>query len=1123
MSVAVLFVQRILARASSPLKTRPRSLPDPRRTSAWLFLFSLGALLLGAGPLDADERIRFRTYDIADGLSGEPVLSVLQDHLGYLWVGSFGGLDRFDGYRFESFTPAADRPGSLPGKEVAALLEDHMGRLWVGTDQGPALFDRAHRSFRLLRIDSERSDSDGDGLQVNVFFQDRDKVLWIGTEDGIFRLPLSASEPRQDQIRQGFEGLLPGSPELPDPRVYGIAQDRDGNIWIGGRGGLSRLARQAGRPRLDHFRYAADDPESLHDDEVYALELDRDGDLWIGTWGGGGLGRLPADQLSDSEPRFQRFTYPAGDPRGVPGEVVKTLFQDRDGTLWMGTQTKGLCRLTEAERVRPEPHIFCLTHDPLDSTSVPRSTFFDLTQDDQGTIWAAAYHGLGHHVPQTAAVALIHPQPEPGASPGSINVGSLAESPDGTVWVSTREGLERVRLQPEDGSLQVERFLPDERNPDSLSAPWIFHLETDRQGRLWVGTVLGGLQRLISDPQETPPRFRTYGAESGLTIRSIFSIYQDRRQRLWAGSYNGLFFSDLKSDGEPAGFQLWKPESSQESLSSGLVYTLVDDDQGRLWVGTDKGLDRISADRSTVENDLIEPGMIAHQLLAADDGMIWLTGTAGLLQIDPSTDQVRRWGKAEGLDGDLLSLSFDSLGRVWVGAKRRLYRLDPRTNELRGFGSRDGFLNLPFREQALLGASDGHFYLGGTNGLAVFRPEALRQDPLLVPVVLRGLQLASGPVEVAPGGLLPRSIESLDTLVLPPGEPLFSIDFAALTFHRQDAIRYAYRLRGYSDEWIESGSEARRATFTNLSPGDYTFEVRARTDVGDWGIQPARLKIGVEPRWYETSAALAGALLLGLGLPAFWVRLRFRRLEKRRRELQDLVDRWQIERDERRRWQDLTVTAARLGQEARRPLEGVRRLARDLASSDALHGEARDTAGHILARSQTVDRRLGELLSFLLLRRPEVKPVHLKSLIATVLGELEPELKAAGVSAVEEVGGTYVLADPELLEQMLIHVIRSRLDATESGLQPVCELRFTLDVESADDAAGDEQKQARLRILAIRDVSTDHPDRTLATTVDGLGLSLAEHLAEQQDWSMDVETGDGSQTRIDVKGMRLVS
>ncbi|MEM1178163.1 MAG: two-component regulator propeller domain-containing protein, partial [Acidobacteriota bacterium] len=631
----------------------------------------------------------------------------------------------------------------------------------------------------------------------------------------------------------------------------------------------------------------------------------------------------------------------------------------------------------------------------------------------------------------------------------------------------------------------------------------------DRRRRLWVGTVRGGLHLLVDDGPE--PRFRRFPTgDSGLTNSSVFSLFEDRSGTLWVGTYLGLFSgaSDVAAtSGAPAPvFRRLEPAAG--ALTSELIYWVEEDPQGRLWIGTAAGLDRLSADRTVVESNLLKPGMVPLQMVSGPDGKLWMaTGTDGLISVDPMSEKWRRWAPDLGMGVGAMGTSFDALGRLWVTGKRHLRRLDLDTGEVRVFDDGDGLRVLPFQQQAFHRGPSGRFFVGGTNGLAVFYPEELSHPPLLAPVVLRGLSIANEAVAVDPEGPLVRSIETLDVLTLPPDVPTFSIEFAALTYHRQETVRYAHRLRGYSDAWIESGPDRRRATFTNLSPGEYTFEVKARGDVGPWAPETASLRVRILPEWHEVFWVRGLALLLAVGLPLVWLGHRYRRVEKHRRELQALVDRWQMERRQRRRWQHLSVDAAQLAQQIRGPLEQILHRARAVSTGEVEAESGRTLADQLLDPAQEATTKLEALVSFVVESPSDIHPVDLGELLDAALLAAADEMQAAGLIVRHRLRGTRVHADRDVLETLLREVLRLAVE----GAGPGDALLFAFDREGAF---------GRLKIEGLIGPGAPARGRDPGPRA---ALEAVEELAARLEWTLDVETAGDESTRVDLSGLRPVS
>ena len=1073
-----------------------RSTPkDAPMVRALVFLIVAIGGIASAGAVSADEQVRFRQFSVEQGLASNTVQAVHQDHLGYLWIGTTAGLQRYDGYSFETFRQG-EVPGSLTSNDIRSLEEDHLGRLWIGTGHGLALYDRVLKRFVAIPLPISQELAKGAAPRVECLLMDRQQNLWIGTQLGLFRLPLSNRLPEPGDVRIGVEGLLVGEAQLPAPRVNVLAEDQHGSLWIGTRGGLFRLSKAHHEYQLDRFRYDESDPQSLHDDEIYALLNDSSGDLWIGAWGGHGLARLPADQMAASSPLFQRFPYPPGDDRGIGTEVVKSLLEDRQGTIWIGTQHDGARWLPAASR-RGEPRFQAFRHDVLDPTSLPQAAISVIVEDRHAGVWVGSRSGgLAHHVPSTADVVFMHPPPERGSSPRENLVIGTIQTRDGTVWAATQEGLHRLREVPGKlGTFELDRFRHDPEDARSLSSSSVHCLFEDSRGRLWAGTVGGGLNEVLPGPV---PRFVHYGAESGVTGRSILSLSEDSQGVIWLSSYSGIFHSVSAADGSLRFQELELPEGAE--LSSTAVHGVVEDPQGRYWIGTDEGVDRLDENRSRLVSLESLAGVDVSQMELRDDGWLWIaTANAGLVRFHTESGEQQRWGRDHGLAEDnALGFVFDRSGKVWVAAGSRIFRIDPAGGAPITFGMQDGFVTSEYGTHSFFRGQDGEIYLGSVKGLVRFRPEKLNPSPLLSPVVLRSLELASRPVSVGADGPLSSALETAERLTLKPEDRTFTIRFAALAFHRQDLIRYAHRLRGFSDDWIEVDSDQRQATYTNLAPGTYRFEVRAKNDMGSWSAETAEVEVVVLPRWYQTLAFRLFLALVGVVLPALWIWLRFRRLHAHRRQLQDLVDRWRVERHERERLQDLSVDAYRFVEKTREPLVRIYTQAQSLSRRATGDGRTRRDLLGIVDQADQAISRLGAFLSILRGADPTLLPVDLGSVIDAVLGSFGD---VAQEDVQQKVHQVWVMADEALLNQMLFHLISERV---QKGVG----LRFHW-IPGAGTGA--------LRIEeTLREGGATEPGGKAS------GLAAAQALAGQQQWSIESRRDASQSLTIEIRGIKQV-
>ncbi len=574
------------------------------RLPAAVFLTLAGAVLpAGAGGLDPHKAVTQYNLDAwttSSGLPQNTITAIAQTQDGYLWMGSFGGLARFDGARFvvfdKSTTPALRNSG------VHALLADRSGGLWVGTNGGglTLLKDGTARTFGLadgLGADVVRSlfqDSKGrlwagtngglslregdrfrtwnatNGLTGNVvraIREDASGALWIGTNgDGLFRM------------KDGQFTRFTRKDGLPSDLVFSLAFDKDGTLWVGTNGGGLAARSADGRFRL----YGREN--GLDGDIIWSLLQDGDGSLWVGTYGAGLFRRegerfrglttrtgLSSDFVralwQDHEGSLWIGTNTGGLARlrdgkfttyttreGLPNDVAKTVLAGADGALWIGTSGGGLARMKDGafqtwSRQEGLPHDFVQA----------------LLLDRAGGLWVGtngggvARYADGRFRTYTAREGLV-----------DDHVSALVEDREGAVWMGTNAGgLSRFK----DG-----HFTPFTRR-EGLGANLVMAMLVDRQGALWVGTDGGGVTR-ISGGQP-----RTFTVADGLAADSILCLYEDTAGELWVGTSGGGL-SHLQGG-------RFTTVSSREGLHDDVVFAILEDGKGGFWLSGNRGLSRI--------------------------------------------------------------------------------------------------------------------------------------------------------------------------------------------------------------------------------------------------------------------------------------------------------------------------------------------------------------------------------------------------------------------------------------------------------------------------------------------------------------------------------------------------
>ncbi|QDE93651.1 histidine kinase [Myxococcus xanthus] len=564
------------------------------------WFFFVGLVLATPGmALDPQRRVSQYSQDMwrsDDGLPQNSLLSMVQTRDGYLWLGTWEGLARFDGARFTVFDKR--NAPELRNHTIKALAEDASGTLWVGTGQGLVAYRKGH----FERAPGAAAPLDSARVETLVAV---DGVLWVGTTTGLWQVPLGEGVARQYTVADGLpashitaltpgEGtsLWVGTPEGlarwvggrvepapfpfpgPEPRPYVMALRRDatGVLWLGTKAGLYSWNGVVAQ------RFTTDD--GLPSLSVNALYADGDGNLWVGTHRGG-LTRHNAKGFSEPVPGMEWMAESA----------VLSLLEDRDGHLWVGTYS-GLMRLRDG---------------PFATYGIPEGladeTVSAVLEDRRGTLWVGTTSGLFRYENHT----FHHVGTEQGL-PESV-IPAMHEAHDGTLWVGTLTGAYRY-----DG----QRFTRVSR-AQGLPHDVVTAILVDSRGDTWLGTQ-AGLARMHGGV------VTVYGPKHGFT-NPIIVMVEDSRGRVWFGSDTGL----VRWDGEQKGFQRF---TQQDGLPGDLVLALHADPDGTVWVGTETGLGRWRDDtwaRFTVAQGLYDDAVFS--LVPDGDGSLWMSSNKGVSRV----------------------------------------------------------------------------------------------------------------------------------------------------------------------------------------------------------------------------------------------------------------------------------------------------------------------------------------------------------------------------------------------------------------------------------------------------------------------------------------------------------
>lgn len=840
------------------------------RRAGNLFLFFLCVLGWNASVFSQAGEKRFFVLDEQNQVPYAD--NFFQDQLGFLWLGTGEGLVRFDGQNCKFFVHDKSDSTSISGNEIRAMGSSDGLNIWVCTTGGLNYFDREKQTFKKYLYDPEAEngiredplrcmwvDRDGNvwiglkskglekldsrtglfqhfspglergqlpGGSISALFQDEKGRMWIGTEKNGLGCLVPGDSIFQ---RYGLADTMPDGSVISSNTIRSLDETTEGKILIGTSGGGLSIFDPEKRSFV-HHRYDPDDPQSISSDEAYSVLEDSRGNIWVGTWARG-------LNLKPKGGDWERIPGNTALPFSFPGEVVLNIFEDRKGILWFGTQYNGLFWYD------PRHDQFTWYQSkPGQENSLSRSNVLDILEVSEDSLWIGTYNkGLNLYNRRTGSFK--HYQKDPGNPAALPNDGiwSLHRDRKGRIWVGTSRGLSLYRP----GIDGFKTYGKDVDDPDGLSNNNVLCIAEDEQGRLWLGTWGGGMN--MFDPETEKFKRYMHDEDDPLSIGgdAVKAIEVDSEGNVWAGSTDGISLLDQQT----GTFTQFNSKTGKSAdFSDDNVNVLLEVGEGRIWAGTSLGL-----------------YIFEHGKFRASKG------SEELMEV-PVT------GILKGADGF-----------IWISTDNGLFRMDPETEECIGFFQAEGIPVPSFKLWSQHAGASGHIYFGTAEGLLEFDPRELNTDRPTPELVLTDFFLNNRPVRPGATSVLDKNISLTESIELSHDDYLFSLEFSTLDFQLIDRIRYRYRLNGFDQNWIETDQFNRRATYTNVPHGTYTFEVRSAIGDAPWSERGLELEVVVLPPWWKTWWArslfiLSGILFVGTG---FW--LRIRSLQRQKKVLEEEV------------------------------------------------------------------------------------------------------------------------------------------------------------------------------------------------------------------------------------------
>lgn len=811
--------------------------------------------------------MQFKHLDINNGLSNNQVKAICSDSHGYLWVGTVNGLNRFDGHSVKVFKKIDNDSTSLPDNYIYDIYEDNSGKLWINTFVGLTIFDPKTEKFGTKHpvfsrgVEIPRND-------IANIINDKEGNLWIfHRSTGVYKYDVKTDS--VVHLRIGHE-LLPNA--ITDAKI-----DSKGNFWVLSRGVSIEVINQSTNQVIRRIISELDDIQfSLND---YNFYLDNDDQPWIYIVNSEyGVFHLDTKKMQlvhyNSHSKKHKISH----------DNIACITCKQNGDILIGTDHGGLNLID-----KKSGKLTVFEYDQGDKNSLSQNSITAILKDNNDIIWIGTYKkGVNYYHPDLFKFSTYTQNPIRNNWITNNDVNTFAEDKKGNLWVGTNGG---GLLYFDRNAKTFKSFLHQPNNPNSLSSDVIVDLCIDHKGILWIGTYMGGLNSFDGNTfkhyQHNPQNTRS------LSNNNVWAIYEDSDKQLWIGTLGGGI-SVLDRNSQT--FSHFTPFRSALA-NSNFIMSIAEDQKGNLWFATSNGVDfydkntgRFSQFLRSENADNTISSNATLDVYCDSRGWVWIATREGLNYYNPNTEKFNVLGKEIGiLDNNILTILEANDGNMWLSTPQGLTNLIISEQEgkvifsTKNYDEKDGLHGKEFNEHGALKTRNGELVFGGADGFSIFNPANLDNKIFNPKVVFTDLKIQNELVEIGKElnqrVLLNNALNYTESIALKHSEKTFSIGFSAINYLLPEKIVFHYKLEGFNDNWLNTGTNSREITYTNLHPDNYILRVYATDVENQIKSDEINLAINVLPPFWKTKWAYSLYLIFVFSLVSFIIYLVIKRVK----------------------------------------------------------------------------------------------------------------------------------------------------------------------------------------------------------------------------------------------------
>jgi signal transduction histidine kinase/ligand-binding sensor domain-containing protein/DNA-binding response OmpR family regulator len=1051
----------------------------------------------------------FKHLTTREGLSSNDVRAVFEDSNGFMWFATQDGLNRWDGYKFNVFKNYNNDENSISNNFLLCLAEDNSKNIWIGTNHGGLVkYNTIEEKFSRFTI-IPNDETSLPGFVVRCIYIDPNNNVWIGTHSGLakylpeknafkrFTFPDNFLQTSPDirsilqlnkdeliiQSDIGFYklGLANEMIQKIDFNAPGLGKelftennpicfDSKGFLWIGSKTGLYKLNLKTG----EHKKYQpiTNINKSINSNDYSVIFEDSKKNVWIGTENRG------VNLYNPLTDEFTSFTTGFSKKNTLSNNIISNIYEDKNSNVWFSTLEGGVSYFSYKNN-----QFEYYVNDPKDISSISNNKVGAFYEDKDGVLWIGTGDGgLNKFLPGEGK--FIRNQ----LTTNYISPSILAIEPASynSIYLS---GL-RIGLYEFDKKRGAFSNLIDQEHLNHLqSIRHINSIKTDSKGNVWIIThAKEGI--IVYDPTDksfynaqSPGRFN----KDILSIPYAILMHEDCKGRIWIVTYLGLFMYDS------ALHEFLSNNNDSSTLSSNYLYTLFEDSKKNIWIGNSMGLDRVVEGSNSISFE--------------------------------------RYSEKYSLPTNVKGILEDDNGNLWISSNQGISKFNPQTKKYRDFKINNKLENLELSERVCYKTASGDMCFGGTNGFVKFNPNTLNEITAPAKIFIVDFQLFNTSQKVGDNSALKKSIIYTDKIKLNFNQSVLTFEYTALDYSDFGTTRYAYKMDGFDENWNFVGDK-RFATYTNLSPGEYTF--RVKTTLGNQlsDGEGTSIKIKISPPIWKTYLAYIIYLII-----AVFILYLFRRSIINREKLKNEL---LLEKNEINSIQEANMMKLRfftnISHEFRTPLTLIKApIEKLIQSKKQVPWQEQQTIFKLIQNnSEKLLRMVNQLLDY---RKLEAGSLTLESYEGDIVDfckktwsifNLMAEQKRIKYIFQTSVDSQMMSFDADKMDKIITNLLSNAFKYTHEGGQ------ITLNIEKFSETKTDERESSEFILIKVIDTGIGIPENDIPQVFDrfytvtrkgfekfegtGIGLTLVKELTELHKGEITVRSkvNEGSEFEIKI-------